>query len=85
MTRAKRDYKKEYEDYQGKPEQIRRRSARNKARRKLGLKKGDPREAAHIGAPRTGSLTRVPVKAESRTKNRKDQPKRSGKNQRSGH
>jgi hypothetical protein len=85
MSKAKRDYKKEYEDYQGKPEQIKRRSARNKARRKLGLKKGDPREAAHIGAPRKGSLSGVSVRAESRTKNRKDQPKRSGRNQRSGH
>lgn len=30
-----RNYKKEYADYQGKPEQIKRRSNRNKARRKL--------------------------------------------------
>lgn len=29
----KRDYKKEYAEYQGKPEQIAKRSARNKARR----------------------------------------------------
>ena len=31
-----RDYKKEYRDYHGKPEQIARRSARNKSVRKLG-------------------------------------------------
>ena len=30
-----RNYKKEYRNYQGKPEQIARRSSRNKARRKL--------------------------------------------------
>jgi len=84
MPQRKRDYRREYDTYQGKPEQIRRRAARNKARKKLGLKKGDKREAAHIGAPRTGSLDNVPVKAESRKKNRSQQPKRSGKNQKSG-
>lgn len=36
---AKRNYKKEYRDYHGKPEQIKRRSSRNKARRKLGVEK----------------------------------------------
>lgn len=30
-----RDYKKEYREFQGKPDQIKRRSSRNKARRKL--------------------------------------------------
>jgi peptide subunit release factor RF-3 len=30
-----RDYKKEYRDYHGKPEQIKRRNARNKSRAKL--------------------------------------------------
>lgn len=84
MVRKARDYKKEYADYQGKPEQIKRRAARNAARKKLGLRKGDKREAAHIGAPRKGSLEGVPVKAESFKKNRSDQPKRSGRNQRSG-
>lgn len=81
---AKRDYKKEYDDYQGKSEQIARRSERNKARRKLGLAKGDPREAAHQNAPRTGSLKGIKVKAESFEKNRTSQPKRSGPNQKSG-
>ena len=32
---SKRDYKKEYKSYHGKPEQIARRSGRNKARRKM--------------------------------------------------
>lgn len=71
-----RDYKKEYADYHGKPEQVERRAARNKARKKLGLKKGDPREAGHVDAPRTGSLDSVPTKPISFKKNRKDQPKR---------
>ena len=35
-----RDYKKEYENYQGKPEQIKRRAKRNEARRMLKNRKG---------------------------------------------
>lgn len=42
-----RNYRKEYDEYHGKPEQRRNRSNRNKARRKMGLKKGDPREVDH--------------------------------------
>jgi len=46
-----RDYKKEYARYQGKPEQIKRRSARNQARRKairLGkARKGDGKDVHH--------------------------------------
>jgi hypothetical protein len=47
VARAPRDYKKEYDEYHAKPEQVENRSLRNQARRKLGLKKGDPREADH--------------------------------------
>lgn len=83
MAKA-RDYDKEYREYHGTPEQIKRRAARNKARKKLGLKKGDKRDAAHVNAPRTGSLNNVPARPQSRKKNRSDQPKRSGKSQRSG-
>jgi hypothetical protein len=36
-----RDYKKEYANYQGKPEQIANRSQRNKARREYEKKHGD--------------------------------------------
>ena len=47
-----RDYKKEYENYQGKPEQIKRRTARNKARndalQKGIVKKGDSLDMHHI-------------------------------------
>lgn len=39
INMAKRDYKKEYREYHGKPEQVKRRSSRNKARRKLGIEK----------------------------------------------
>lgn len=42
-----RNYRKESLTYHSKPEQIANRSTRNKARRKLGLKVGDPREVDH--------------------------------------
>ena len=46
-----RDYAKEYRDYQGTPEQIKRRAGRNKARRlmiKVGrVKKGDGKDVDH--------------------------------------
>lgn len=35
MSKRERDYAKEYRDYHGKPEQIARRNARNKSRKKL--------------------------------------------------
>lgn len=47
VARAPRDYKREYEQYHGKPEQVANRSMRNQARRKMGLKNGDPREVDH--------------------------------------
>ena len=43
-----RDYKKEYREYHSHPEQKKNRAARNKARRVMGLKKGDPREVDHV-------------------------------------
>jgi len=48
LAEKKRDYKKEYREYGGKPEHIKERSERNKARRMMGLKVGDPREVDHI-------------------------------------
>lgn len=46
-----RDYKKEYEQYQSKPEQKKRRAQRNAARRKLErlgkVKKGDGKDVHH--------------------------------------
>lgn len=55
-----RDYKREYALYQGKPEQIARRSARNKARRimeKDGLvHKGDGKDVDHRTKRKHGTL-----------------------------
>lgn len=39
------------------PEMIRRRSSDNKARKMLGLKKGDPRDAGHITSQEKGGKT----------------------------
>ena len=47
MAERERDYKKEYREYHGKPEQIANRAKRNKARRDSSLGKGDPREIDH--------------------------------------
>ena len=78
---VKRDLEKEYRDFHGKPEQIKRRAQRNKARSEAmadgKVKKGDGLEVDHINAPRTGSLDGVPTRVISKTANRKRQPKRS--------
>lgn len=81
MAKA-RDYKKEYADYQGKPEQIARRSSRNKARRIMedkGLvRKGDGKEVDHKNF---NALNDSPSNLQvlSRHENRIKQPKRKGK------
>ena len=71
MRLDKRDYKKEYDEYHSKPEQRRNRSNRNKARRTLGLKNGDPREVDHKNPlSKGGSNNRSNLRATSRTVNR---------------
>ena len=53
-----RDYKKEYQTYQGKPEQIKHRAERNKARREMEKKglarKGDGKDVGHKKSLRDG-------------------------------
>ena len=62
MPANKRNYKKEYRDYHGKPSQIKRRAGRNAARRKAGLKKGDGKEVDHRdGNPRNNSRKNMRV------------------------
>ncbi len=72
-----RNYKKETE-YESRPDQVRRRVARNRARRKAiregKVRKGDGKELDHTGYHRTGSLDSVPTKVVSRSANRKRQP-----------
>lgn len=71
-AKRQRDYKKEYADFHGKPEQIRNRGLRNKARKAQGLKKGDPREVHHvIPLSKGGSNAKDNHKVVSRATNRK--------------
>ena len=84
----KRVYKKgapgsEYDAYQGKPEQIKRRAERNRDRAaavKSGkARKGDGREVDHIAAPRKGSLASAKTHVISKAANRAKQPSRGGR------
>ena len=69
-----RNYREEYDNYQGKPEQISNRSSRNKARRqvtkKLGYKpKGDVDHKN--GNPQDNSPSNLRVTSEGRNRSRK--------------
>ena len=69
----KRDYAKEYAQFHGKPEQIKNRAKRNKARAIAGLKVGDSREVDHIrplskGGSNGPKNTRVVSRATNRRK-----------------
>lgn len=79
MKRA-RNYAKETA-YENRPEQVRRRVARNRARAKAlkrgAVHKGDGKELDHVGFHRTGSLDHVRTRVVSRHANRIRQPKRS--------
>lgn len=80
MADKNRDYRAEYDAYHAKPEQKKRRAARNRARAEAmdrgAVRKGDGKEVHHVGAPRKGSLDRVPTRVVSRKTNRSIQPKR---------
>lgn len=73
---ADRDYKKEYSDYHGTPKQIKRRAARNKARRHLEkqgrVSKGDGKDVDHKNHnPLDNSPANIRVR--SKSANRSDQ------------
>lgn len=80
MPRRKRDYAKEYRDYQGTPEQIKRRAQRNAARRKMEaagrVHKGDGKEVDHKNF-NTANNSNSNLRVVSRSVNRRKQPKRS--------
>ena len=80
MPKRKRNYEKENK-WESSPEQIKRRVARNRARRKAiregRVKKGDGKEVHHVNAPRKGSLDNVPTRVVSKKYNRSKQPKRT--------
>jgi hypothetical protein len=81
MARKPRDYKKEYADYHGTPEQKKRRAERNRdrkaAERRVGKAALRGKEVDHINAPRKGSLAGASTQIISKKANRKKQPKRS--------
>lgn len=82
MARKDRDYRKEYDNYQGTAEQKKRRAQRNAARRaaiKAGkARKGDGMEVDHLGFNRKGKLNNNKVRVVSKKTNRSRQPKRNG-------
>jgi hypothetical protein len=81
MARKPRDYKKEYADYHGTPEQKKRRAERNRdrkaAERRVGKAALRGKEVDHVNAPRKGSLAGASTQIISKKANRKKQPKRS--------
>ena len=83
MTKRKRNYRQEYDDYHGTEEQKKRRAERNRDRKaavkKYGKKALQGKELDHVGSHRTGRLKDVPTKIVSRHANRIRQPKRGKK------
>ena len=72
VARKKRNYKKEYANYQGSAEQIKRRSNRNKARRIMAkkgkVKKGDGKDVHHTtGNPMNNKKLAVKSKSKNRS------------------
>jgi len=69
-----RDYKREYELYQGKPEQKKNRAARNAARAKMmkagKVHKGDGKDVAHVKAFDKGGSNKTGLRVESKSTNR---------------
>lgn len=66
----KRDYKKEYANYQGKPEQIKRRASRNAARAEMEkagkVRKGDGKDVNHRnGNPMVNKKSNLQVESKS--------------------
>jgi len=62
--KKERDYRKEYDDFHGKPKQIKLRNLRGKARRLMGLKTGDCREVDHkkpLSKNGTNSLSNLQI------------------------
>ena len=69
--RTPEQIRKQVRGYNSTPEMIRRRSENNQARRMLGLKKGDPRDAGHKKMLDDGGKTTMSnLEPQSRAKNR---------------
>lgn len=83
---AKRNYKKEYANYHGKPEQRKKRSKRVMARRKLEkegkVSKGDGKDVDHKKSLRSGgSNNRSNLRTRARSSNRADNGHKKGEKQ----
>jgi hypothetical protein len=69
-----RPYKKEYEDYQGTPDQIKKRTERNRARAKMmkdgKVQKGDGKDVAHVKAIDKGGSIKDGLRVEDANSNR---------------
>jgi len=69
-----RNYKREYETYQGRPDQIKKRAQRNAARAKLmkagKVRKGDGKDVAHVKAIDKGGSIKDGLRVESASANR---------------
>jgi hypothetical protein len=79
----KRDYRQEYDSYQGKDEQKKKRAQRNKARRMLEregvVSKGDGKDVDHKKPlSKGGTTTRSNLKAKSASANRSYKRKADG-------
>ncbi len=67
-----RDYRTEYDNYHGTPEQKKNRAQRNAARKSMGLKVGDKRECDHKKPiSKGGTNKKSNLRAVSRKTNRK--------------
>lgn len=74
-SKRNRNYRKEYDRYQGQPEQVRNRSNRNKARRKMAnaglVHKGDGKDVDHIKPiVKGGAGGRANLRLRARARNR---------------
>lgn len=74
MPRNPRDYKKEYEAYDGKPEVKKKRAERNRARREMEakgvVKKGDGKDVHHVTPLAKGGMAGSKLAAIPASKNR---------------
>jgi len=74
---ATRNYRKEYDNYQGKPEQIKNRAERVKARRMMektgAAHKGDGKDVDHVKPMRSGGTSaKGNLRMRSKSANRSD-------------
>ena len=74
---ATRNYRKEYDNYQGKPEQIKKRAERVKARRMMektgAAHKGDGKDVDHVKPMRSGGTsTKGNLRMRNKSANRGD-------------